>query len=161
METGPEIRSEIRSEIPEAAVRHSVPGQRRDPDPGSVARELETLAEALPLLIARDDARPPRWVSTAFAAQVAAVRSLLSAAVSIHDLAARSVFVGDGERLDVDSFESAARRLAGDATAVAFAIRWLELQADSDLPGWPEILRRGSFRSMAQIGHLDAALWFG
>jgi hypothetical protein len=100
-------------------------------------------------------------VSTAFAAQVAAVRSRVATAVSIHDLAARSVFVGNGERLDVDSFESAARRLAGDATAVAFAIRWLELQADSDLPGWPEVLRRGSFRSTTPHGHLDAALWFG
>lgn len=149
------------SDTSEATVGHPAPAQRPEPDLRPVVRELETLAEALPLLIARDDVRPPRWVSTAFAAQVAAVRSRISAAASIHDLAAQALFVGNGGRLDVDSFEAAARRLAGDATSVAFAIRWLELQADTSLPGWPEILRGGPFLSAGSHIHLDAALWFG
>jgi hypothetical protein len=50
METGPEIRSDIL----EAATQQSVAGRRREPGPETIARELETLAEALPLLIADD-----------------------------------------------------------------------------------------------------------
>jgi hypothetical protein len=130
-------------------------------DAGEFARELEALAEALPFLIARDDERPPLWLSMAFAAQVAAVRSRVSSIATHRGLAMRLRFISRSEHVEVGRFETAARRLAADAASVAFAIRWLEISADTRLPSWPELLRRQSSQSSASNVHLDAALWFG
>jgi hypothetical protein len=130
-------------------------------DATELAREVETLAEALPFLVARDDERPPLWLSTAFGAQVAAVRSRLSSIATHRGLATRFRFVALDERVESGRFETAARRLAADAVSVAFAIRWLEIHSDTRLPSWPELLRGRSLRPPGSDIRIDVALWFG
>jgi hypothetical protein len=150
---------------------HAVPPGRLEHDPQrtelrvavdrwSPLRELEALADALPLLIARDDERPRTWSLPAFIAQVAATRASLAGPTAVRTLAAHLRPVDVRERVDGPPFEQAARRLARDAEAVGLAIRWLEIETDARLPSWPELLRR---RSVPGAGDavIDAGLWFG
>jgi hypothetical protein len=130
-------------------------------DAGAQAREIEVMAEALPILIARDDDPPALWLLPSFATEVADVRSSLSSIESVHDLAVRSWLALRTGVAEVRAFEAAARRLASDAVSVGLAIRWLEIQTDTRLPAWPELLRRGPAHIPPSLGHLDTALWFG
>ena len=52
-------------------------------------RLLETLAEALPSLVARDDECPPLWLLPSFASRVEAVRAQLAAVATTEELASR------------------------------------------------------------------------
>jgi hypothetical protein len=145
---------------PNRTVTRSDPGVAPE-DAGPRARELEVMAEALPILIARDDDPPALWLSASFATEVAAVRSSLASIDSVHDLATRSWLALRAGMAEVRAFEAAARSLAGDATCVGLAIRWLEIQTDSRLPAWPELLRRRPTHVPPPVGSVDAALWFG
>jgi hypothetical protein len=125
------------------------------------AREIEVMAEALPILIARDDDPPALWLSPLFASEVADVRASLAAIESIQDLTTRSWLALRAGLAEVRVFETAARSLAGDATCVGLAIRWLEIQADTPLPAWPELLRRRATHTFTFDERRDAAIWFG
>jgi hypothetical protein len=131
------------------------------PDAGDLAREIEVMAEALPILIARDDDPPALWLSASFASEVDDTRSLLSSIDSVHDLAGRSLLALRSGVAEVRAFEAAARRLAGDAPSVGLAIRWLEIQTGTRLPSWPELMRRRPTHPLPSPAPLDAALWFG
>jgi hypothetical protein len=125
------------------------------------AREIEIMAEALPILIARDDDPPALWLSASFASDVADVRASFATIESIHDLTTRSWLALRAGLTEVRMFEAAARSLASDATCVGLAIRWLEIQADTRLPAWPELLRRRSTYVFTLDERRDAAIWFG
>ncbi len=126
----------------------------------SRARELETLADILPLLVVRVDERPATWLAPAFVRQVAFVRSRIATITNGRLLAARlgPEVPGPGP----GRFERATRRLSADATAVALAIRWLEIEDETRLPSWVEILRRRTI-GIAPVAsrNADASFWFG
>jgi len=130
-------------------------------------RQLDELADALPFLIARDDERPPLWLTPRFDAQVAATRSRLVALVQPRRLLSA---IEDAEDLvrhgGRGRFERAARHLGHDASAVAVAIRWLEVRSDRRLPGWSELLRTRFIEPLMEAsaepaGRHDPSLWFG
>jgi hypothetical protein len=92
---------------------------------------------------------------------VAAIRSRVATIVNRRLLAAR--LGPDANAAEGSRFEQAARRLACDANAVALAIRWIEIQGDLRLPGWPEILRRRAFRAgnSTTTPTTEDPYWFG
>ncbi len=126
-------------------------------------RELETLADALLLLVARDDEIPAGWLSPAFGREVATIRTRVASVVTKAHLAARLEPGAEaGTDVEAGRFERACRRLAVDAPAVALAIRWLEIQDDHRLPTWSEILQRRRILPIpASPTNADAAHWFG
>ncbi len=126
-------------------------------------RKLETLADALQLLVARDDEIPARWLSPAFGREVATIRTLVASVATKTHLAARLEPDAEaGTDVEAGRFERACRRLAADAPAVALAIRWLEIQDDHRLPTWPEILRRRRILPVpVPSATSEAASWFG
>jgi hypothetical protein len=126
----------------------------------SLERDLETLADILPLLVVRVDERPATWQAPAFARQVAFVRSRIVAIANGRLLSARLGPEPPGP--GSGRFERATRRLATDATAVALAIRWLEIADETRLPSWAEILRRRSIGTPPVVSrNADASIWFG
>ena len=127
----------------------------------SVERELQTLAEALGSLLARDGEDPPVWASAAFVRRVAAARSVIASVAEPERLASGLEQTRRWRASGSTRFAMDARRLAGDAVAIAIAIRWMELRERADLPTWPELLRRRSLaprriETAPQPGH-----WFG
>jgi hypothetical protein len=111
------------------------------------------LAEALVHMLGRDDERPARWRTPAFAAGVDRARAELGGVGSIRDLPATQ-----DEPTGRLAFDEAVARIARDPDDVAVAIRRLELGAWHPLPEWPELVRRGL---PARPTDLDTALWFG
>jgi len=111
------------------------------------------LAEALAHVLRRDDDRPARWRTTAFAEAVDRSRSELGEVGSIWDLPSPS-----DERSATIAFDEAVARIGRNPHDVAIAIRRLELGARHPLPAWPELVRRGL---PPRPSDLDAALWFG
>jgi hypothetical protein len=102
--------------------------------------ELDTLADTLRFLVARDDERPPKWYLPAFDQAVALTRTRVAAVTSGRRLASHLEL--DQPSTSAWPFERAARRLASDPIAVALAIRLIEIEADIRLPGWLTILHR-------------------
>jgi hypothetical protein len=126
----------------------------------ALERDLAALADQLPILLPSDLHRPSRWFSDEFGRQVATVRSAVTTIADGRDLARHLEPANTGT--GIDGSERAARRLASDATAVALAIRWLEIEADIRLPSWSEILRRRTlFLFPGRLGSVDASAWFG
>lgn len=126
----------------------------------SLERDLETLADILPFLLSRDDERPATWLAPAFGRQIATVRSRVTTIAHTRHLAAR--LGPDATGAEAGRFERAARRLAADATAVALAIRWIEIQTDMRLPSWSEILRRRTVHPVSLAGaSAGDPFWFG
>lgn len=111
------------------------------------------LAEALAHVLGRDDDRPARWHTAAFAAAVDRSRAELGGVGSVWDLP---------EPADDPSgsiaFDEAVARIGRHPDDVAVAIRRLELGARHPLPAWPELVRRGL---PPRPSDLDTALWFG
>lgn len=141
------------------------------PITGTPVLDIEALANTLAFLVVRDDARPAAWLTPQFSRAVAALRTMLSTA---RDLTSLALLVGRLESQAAQSaphhgaegagggtFESATRRLAGDATSVAIAIRWQEIHGEMSLPAWPELLRRHSLAGRSLDPDLDRTLWFG
>lgn len=125
----------------------------------SLESELETLADILPFLVSRHDEPPAGWLAPAFGRQIAFVRSRVTTIANNRHLAAR--LGPDATGLE-GRFERATRRLATDATAVALAIRWLEIEADTRFPSWSEILRRRTLHpAPVERAGADASFWFG
>jgi hypothetical protein len=111
------------------------------------------LAEALAHVLGRDDDRPARWRTTAFAVAVDRARTELRGIASVPNL-----HVPSGERSGALTFDEAIERIARNPADVAAAIRRLELSARQPLPAWPELVRRGL---PPRPSDLDVALWFG
>ncbi len=133
-------------------------------DSANLQRDLEMLADALPFLVARDDDRPPMWMSPEFGRQVAAARVHVATIASHRRLATRMRLVEAPDAVEPREsgrFEAAARRLAHDATCVALAIRCVELRANAHLPSWTEILRRRTLAVTPVDPGRDGSLWFG
>jgi hypothetical protein len=111
------------------------------------------MAEALAHVLGRDDDRPARWRTPAFAVAVDRSRAELGALDTVWDLPA-----APDELARPIAFDEAVARIARDPDDVAVAIRHLELGLRNPLPAWPELVRRGLH---ARPADLDAALWFG
>jgi len=111
------------------------------------------LAEALAHVLGRDDDRPARWGTPAFAAAVDRSRTELGDVGSVWDLPAPF-----DELSGAIAFDEAVARIGRNPDDVAVAIRRLELGARHPLPAWPELVRRGL---PPRPSDLDAALWFG
>ncbi len=125
----------------------------------TLEHDLETLADILPLVLAHDE-RPNSWLAPAFVRQVAFIRSRVAGVARRRHLAAR--LGPDLTEAGPGRFERAARRIAVDPTAVALAIRYLEIEADTRLPSWSDILRRRTIQpAPTGPGSPEAALWFG
>jgi hypothetical protein len=126
----------------------------------SLDHELRTLADILPFLVSRDDELPATWRSPAFGRQVALVRSRVTTIANRRHLAAR--LAPDGIAEEAGRFERGARRLAADPTAVALAIRCLEIEDDARFPSWSEILRRRMLHpAPLDRASVEASSWFG
>jgi len=131
---------------------------------GSVKLELRTLSDVLPFLLARDDERPAAWVSTLFSERLEAARGRLASVDHRRELVARFAGVSSNTSSpDARLFGHAARRLASDPIAVAFAIRLREIEAHRPLPSWPELLRRprSPLPRPPAVTRDDGAIWFG
>jgi hypothetical protein len=128
----------------------AVPAVPAAPNAGAATR---VLAEALAHALGRDDDRPARWRTPAFAVAVDRSRAELGGIGSIWDL---PVTPDDGV-LPI-GFDEAVARIARNPDDVAVAVRRLELGAQHPLPAWPELVRHG-----LPVRHtdLDTALWFG
>jgi hypothetical protein len=111
------------------------------------------LAEALAHVLGRDDDRPARWRTPAFAAAVDRCRAELDDVRSSWDLPA----AGDDLARAI-AFDEAVAAIARNPHDVAVAIRRLELDGRSRLPAWPDLVRRGL---PVRPTDLDVALWFG
>ena len=126
----------------------------------ALERELETLADILPFLLAHDDERPIAWSAPAFVGQVEFVRSSVATVAKRRHLAAR---LGPARvRDETGRFERAAQRVAVDPVAVGLTIRWLEIETDSRLPSWTDILRRRTLDPTPPgLTSADTSLGFG
>jgi hypothetical protein len=122
-----------------------------DPRPG--AAEATVLAAALTHLLRRDGDRPARWARSPFAELVEATRVEMDRHGSRPT--ALAVHGPDGTRL---TFGAAVDHLARYPSAVATAIRRIEMGRSHRLPAWPELVRRGL---PAGPSALEASLWFG
>lgn len=111
------------------------------------------LAEALAHVLARDDDRPARWRTAAFAVAVERSRAELGDVSTVWDLPAAS-----DELSRPFAFDEAVARIGRNPDDIAVAIRRLELGARNALPAWPELVRRGL---PTRPTDLDTALWFG
>ncbi len=134
---------------------------RRVPDPADRALDAWRLATALRSLIARDDEPPTLWRSATFAQGVEAIRVSLAAVHTRVALTRTSRVLLDDASPAGSAFPLAAQRLARDPAAVALAIRWLELEAGTQLPSWRDIVRRRTLEPTDRRTAPDAELWFG
>lgn len=125
--------------------------------------DLANLADVLPFLLLRDDEQPARWLTPAFGEQVALVRTQVARIPDGRRVAARLETDASHEPGSPEGrFERASRRLASDPAAVALVIRWLEIEADTRLPSWSDILRGRALRpTSAPHFATDASFWFG
>lgn len=133
--------------------------------PGAAEQEheLETLADILQHLVARDEERPARWLAPAFDRDVALIRTRVAAIATRGRLAG---LLGPGAEAatqpEAGRLARASRRLAADPVTVALAIRWLEIRDGHRLPTWTEILRRRRLGKAHILGTTpEAASWFG
>ena len=156
------------STLPAASALEPRPASPAETD---VAHDIAALADALPFLVIRDDARPAAWMTPMFTREVAALRTMLAPAGDLATLAMMVRRLDRGASIALGpvwhgplrprSFESAARQLASDAVSVAIAIRWQEIHGDLRLPSWPDLLHQHSMAGHPLDPDLDTRLWFG
>jgi hypothetical protein len=102
--------------------------------PDAAAEPADILATDAALLLTGDPraAGFERWHAEAFVAQVAAIRRHLApirVAGLLRSSFAREAFLGTGL--------GPVPAVAASPVRVAYAIRWIELEAGLDLPAWP------------------------
>ena len=126
----------------------------------ALEHELELLADTLAVVLSIVDRRPPAWSSPAFSRQVAVVRSQLAGLVNRTLHAAR--LGPDVAEPESSRLEGAIDRLSSEATAVATAIRWLEIQANARFLSWADMVHGGALRdSRVAMESSEASFWFG
>jgi hypothetical protein len=127
----------------------------------ALASELEDLARVLSSLLARDEPPPARWSSEAFAADVAATRSRLSAILARGRLVTAWRAFAASRRAWGLRRDASIERLGREPGAVAFALRQLELERQVRLAPWVDLIRRHELIAIGRDPNLEAPIWFG